>query len=196
MLQRAVHDAHQRHDADVVVEPGVDDQRLQRARPDRPWAAECARTSSSSSSVTFSPVLALTRTASSASMPMISSISLMTFAGSADGRSILLMHRHDFEALLDGRVAVGDALRLDALRRVDHQQRAFAGRQRARDFVGEVHVPRRVDEVQLVALAVARVVAQRHALRLDGDAALALEVHGVEHLRLHLAVLRGRRRSG
>ncbi len=46
--------------------------------------------SASSTSGTFSPVLALTRTASSASMPMISSISLMTFAGSADGRSILL----------------------------------------------------------------------------------------------------------
>ena len=29
-LQRAVDDAHQRDDADVVVEPGIDDQRLQR----------------------------------------------------------------------------------------------------------------------------------------------------------------------
>ena len=29
-LERAVEDAHQRDDADVVVEPGVDDQRLQR----------------------------------------------------------------------------------------------------------------------------------------------------------------------
>src|SRR5690606_24074093 len=28
--QRAIHDAHQRYDADVVVEPGVDDERLQR----------------------------------------------------------------------------------------------------------------------------------------------------------------------
>ena len=28
---------------------------------------------------------------------------------------------------------------------------------------------------------------QRDALRLDGDAALALELHGVEHLGLHLA---------
>ena len=55
-----------------------------------PFGGGTRLTSSSSSSVTFSPVLALTRTASSASMPMISSISLMTFAGSADGRSILL----------------------------------------------------------------------------------------------------------
>ena len=45
----------------------------------------------------------------------------------------------------------------------------------------------RVDHVQLVGLAVAGLVAQRHALRLDRDAALALQVHGVEHLLLHLA---------
>jgi len=39
----------------------------------------------------FSPVLALTRTASVASMPMMFSISSMTRSASADGRSILLM---------------------------------------------------------------------------------------------------------
>ncbi len=43
--------------------------------------------------------------------------------------------------------------------------------------------------VQLILAAVARLVAQRRRLRLDGDAALALEVHGVEHLGLHLAGL-------
>ena len=47
---------------------------------------------------------------------------------------------------------------------------------------------RGVDHVQLVALPVVRVVVQRHALGLDGDAALALERHGVEHLGLHLPV--------
>ena len=45
---------------------------------------------------------------------------------------------------------------------------------------------RRVDEVQLVALPIFRVVVQRDALRLDGDAAFALERHRVEHLALHL----------
>ena len=91
------------------------------------------------------------------------------------------------EALLDGRVAVRDALRLDALPRVDDEQRAFAGRERPRDLVGEVDVPRRVDQVDLIVEPVARAVLQRHALRLDRDAALALEIHRVEHLVLHLA---------
>jgi hypothetical protein len=30
-------------------------------------------------------------------------------------------------------------------------------------------------------------VGQPHGLRLDGDAALALDIHGIEHLLLHLA---------
>ncbi len=45
-----------------------------------------------------------------------------------------------------------------------------------------------VDQVQLVALPVFGVVKKRDALRLDGDAALALEGHVVQHLRLHFTV--------
>src|SRR6202040_4014702 len=37
-------------------------------------------------------------------------------------------------------------------------------------------------------LAVARPVIEPHGLRLDGDAALALDVHGIEHLLDHLAL--------
>ncbi len=46
----------------------------------------------------------------------------------------------------------------------------------------------RVDQVQAVGLAVLRLVAERGGLRLDGDAALLLQVHRIEHLRLHFAV--------
>jgi hypothetical protein len=49
-------------------------------------------------------------------------------------------------------------------------------------------VPRRVDQVEVVDLAVLGGVLQRRRLRLDRDAALALDVHRVEHLRFHLAV--------
>src|SRR3546814_3507583 len=40
---------------------------------------------------------------------------------------------YDLHTQLDGGVAVGNRLGLDALRSIDHQQRAFAGRQRAAD---------------------------------------------------------------
>lgn len=45
-----------------------------------------------------------------------------------------------------------------------------------------------VDEVKEVALAVEGGVLKRRRLRLDGNAALALEIHRVEHLLCHFAV--------
>jgi hypothetical protein len=90
--------------------------------------------------------------------------------------------------VVDGEIDVGQRLRLDPLAGVDQQQRAFARRQRARDLVGEVDVARRVDQVELVGLAVARVVGEAHRLGLDGDTPLAFQLHGIEHLLLHLPV--------
>ncbi len=49
----------------------------------------------------------------------------------------------------------------------------------------------RVDEVELVGLSVVGVVHDADGLRLDGDAALALDVHRVEHLLHHVALLHG-----
>ena len=94
----------------------------------------------------------------------------------------LVDDRDDLEVVLDREVGVRERLRLDPLRRVDDEQRALARLQRARDLVGEVDVPGRVDQVELVPLPV-------HAdrLRLDRDPALALEIHRVEHLRAHVA---------
>ena len=48
-------------------------------------------------------------------------------------------------------------------------------------------MPRRIDQVDLIVEPVARAVLKRDALRFDRDAALALEVHRVEHLVFHLA---------
>src|SRR5262249_29577918 len=85
-------------------------------------------------------------------------------------------------------IDVGERLRLYALGGVDHQQRALAGGERAVDLVGEIDVPWSVDQVEDVVLAVARAVIEPHGLRLDGDAAFALDVHGIEDLLHHLAL--------
>jgi hypothetical protein len=47
-------------------------------------------------------------------------------------------------------------------------------------------VPGRIDQVQSVGVPVLRLVVQPDALSFDGDATLALQVHGVKHLRMHL----------
>src|SRR5690606_30984388 len=101
----------------------------------------------------------------------------------------LVDDRDDLEAVAHGQVGVGQRLRLHALRGVYEQERAFARRQRAGDLVREVDVPGRVNQVEDVRLAVVGRVVEAHGMRLDGDPALALEVHAVEHLRLHLTGL-------
>ena len=100
----------------------------------------------------------------------------------------LVEDRDHLDAQLERGIAVRDRLRLDPLAGVDDEERALAGRQRPADLVREVDVPGGIDQVELVSAAVARDVLERGGLRLDGDAALALELHRIEHLRFHLAV--------
>ncbi|GAC1038213.1 hypothetical protein thsps117_29710 [Pseudomonas sp. No.117] len=45
-----------------------------------------------------------------------------------------------------------------------------------------------IDEVELVGLTILGLVVQRDAVGLDGDAALALEIHGIQDLSLHFSV--------
>ena len=92
----------------------------------------------------------------------------------------LVQDRHDLEVVLEGLVAVGQRLGLDPLRGVHQEDGTLAGGQRAGDLVAEVDVARGVDQVEDVA-----VVVDPHVLGLDGDAALPLDVHGVEVLLPH-----------
>ena len=101
----------------------------------------------------------------------------------------LVDHRDDFEPVVHREVGVGERLRFDALRRVHEQQRPFAGGERSRHFVRKIDVPGRIDQVEDVDLPVVGLVGQADGVGLDGDAPLALEVHRVEDLRLHLARL-------
>ena len=81
---------------------------------------------------------------------------------------------------------VGERLGLDALGRVDDEDRALAGLEAVADLVGEVDVAGRVDEVQAVDQAVLGRVLEARRAGLDRDALLALEVHRVEDLARHL----------
>jgi hypothetical protein len=66
------------------------------------------------------------------------------------GQVDLVDDGHDLVVVLDRLIDVGQRLRFHALRRVHHQQRAFAGGQAAADLVGEVDVAGRVHQVQFV----------------------------------------------
>ena len=95
----------------------------------------------------------------------------------------------DFQVVVQREVGVRERLRFDALACVHDQHRAFAGREGTADLVVEVHMPRRVDEVEGVALPVGGRIVQTHGAGLDGDAALLLQLHVVEDLILHDALL-------
>src|ERR1700683_3842208 len=99
---------------------------------------------------------------------------------------LLALMRSAFSARSEKRV--GNRLRFHALACVHHQQSSFAGGQRARNFVRKIHVAGRVDQIQPVLVAISRGVMEADALRFDGDSALALEVHGIAHLRGHFAL--------
>ena len=146
-------------------------------------------TIASSTSWTPVPTLALASSAWSPSRPMMSVICRRASSGCAPGRSILLMTGNDLQAVVDREIGVRQRLRLDALRGVHQEERTLARRQRARHLVREVDVPRRVDQVQDIRLAIVRLVCQPDRMRLDRDPALALEIHRVEDLGFHLARL-------
>ena len=98
----------------------------------------------------------------------------------------LVQGRDDREARVPREVEVRERLRLQALGRVDEQDRALASLERTGHLIGEVDVARRVDQVQLVPL-----VGEPDRLRFDRDPALALQVHAVQVLRPHVAVRHG-----
>ena len=100
----------------------------------------------------------------------------------------LVQDGENFEIVLERLIDVGERLRLDPLGGIDHQHRALAGRQRARHFVGEIDVAGRVHQIELIEVSVLGLVVEADRLGFDCDAALALDVHRVEDLVLHLAV--------
>ena len=91
----------------------------------------------------------------------------------------LVEHGEDLQIVLHSQISVGQGLGLHALCGVHHQNSALTGGQRPGNLVVEVHMARRVDEVQFIGLAVLSLVVQLHGTGLDGDAPLPLQIHVV-----------------
>src|SRR5690606_998159 len=186
-LDPPVADPYQRDDAQIVVEPGVDDQRLQR----------CIDLASGRRNRGYQALqnIVYAHAALGAAGYGIGGIDPdevldfgLDLVRVGLGQIHLVRPRHAVQALRDGCVAVGNRLRLDALSGIHHQERAFTGGQRTAYLVGEIHVAGGIDEIELISLTVACRVMKGHAVGFDGDAALALKVHGVEDLRSHFTL--------
>ena len=113
------------------------------------------------------------------------------FAGGNVGiRQIdLVDDRNNGETLFVREMNVRHRLRFHALRRVHDQQRALARSEAARNFVGKIHMPRRIDQIQPIGLTRLACVTHRHRMRLDRDPPLAFQIHRIKKLVLPLALL-------
>jgi hypothetical protein len=103
------------------------------------------------------------------------------------GQVDLVEHRDDVQIAVQRQIEVGQRLRLDALSGIHQQHRALARLQSPGHLVGEVDVAGGVDQVKNIVGAI-KLPRQPDILRLDGDAALALDVHPVQVLGTHVAI--------
>ena len=118
-----------------------------------PTGAGMRSITASSSSGTPSPVLALMRR-TSLGRDAEHVLDLLGVALGLGGREVDLVEAgDDLEVVLEGEVAVGQRLGLDALGRVDEQDDALARGERAGHLVAEVDVAGRVDQVEHVVAA-------------------------------------------
>ena len=185
LLQPPVDDAHQNDDAEIAVIPGIDQHRLQ-GRVLVPFGGGQVVHDGFERFGDALPGLGRDLNGPRSVDPD-HVLDLFGDAVAISRRKVYLVENRDnFVIRVDGVIDVCQRLRLDPLAGIDHQQRAFDSAHGAGDLVGEVHVAGRVDQVQHVVLAVLRGVVDPHGLGLDGDAALALDVHGIKELRLHV----------
>ena len=94
---------------------------------------------------------------------------------------------HDLQIVIQRQIKVRDSLRLNTLRRVDHEQRALARGDRTGYLVRKIDMPRSIDQVQHVLLALVDIF-HLDRVALDRDSLFALEVHIVQHLSLQFAL--------
>ncbi|CRH92299.1 Uncharacterised protein [Chlamydia trachomatis] len=91
----------------------------------------------------------------------------------------------DFQVIIQGQVNICQSLGFNSLCRINDQNSSFTGGQRTRNFIGKVHVSRRVNQVENVGFAVISLVIKLNSIELDGDTTLALQIHRVQELSLH-----------
>ncbi len=76
-------------------------------------------------------------------------------------------------------------MRLDPLRGIHQQQRAFAGCQRPAHLIAEIDMPGSIDQVQGKRLTLMGIV-DLDCVTFDRDAFFPFQVHIIQHLCLHI----------
>ena len=151
--QLAVHHAHQHHDAEIKVVPAINQQRFQRRIR---IAARRGQAGDDSLKHLIDAKAGLGGNLHSVGGVQADHVlDLLADAVRLGGGQVdLVENRNDLVIVVERLVDVGERLRFHALAGVHHQQRTLARGQAARDFVGEVHMAGRVDQIELIGFAV------------------------------------------
>ena len=95
---------------------------------------------------------------------------------------------------INGLIYIGQRLRLNPLGAVHHQKRSFDRTHGPADFICKIHMTRRVNQIEDVTFAILCIIFNAHRIGFDGDAPLTFDIHRVEKLLFHIAILNGPRR--
>ena len=85
-------------------------------------------------------------------------------------------------------------MRFNSLRCVNDKHRSLTGSKCAADFVSKVNMPRSVYKVEHITFSVGMGIKHAYGGGFYCDAALALDVHGVQKLLFHVAARNGVRK--
>ena len=102
------------------------------------------------------------------------------------GQVNFVNHGNDEQIVLHSEQNIANGLGFHPLCRVNEEQRTFARGETARDLIRKIDMSRRINEIEFVNLTIWRRVIHANGVRFDGNTPLALEVHAIEHLILHL----------
>ena len=100
----------------------------------------------------------------------------------------LINDRENIQIVVEGKIDVCKRLRLDSLCCVHDKDRTVARRKGTAHFIIKVHMSGGIDQIENIFFSVLRLVHCAHRLRFDRDSPLALQLHVVQHLILHLAL--------
>ena len=180
-------DAHQDHRAVIGVEPAIEDQAAQRRLP-LPTGRRNIRHDAFQHGFGADTILGAGQDGPGA--VQADDVLELPFdpLGIGARKIDLVDDRQDLKVVIQRQIDVGHGLRFHSLGGVHHQDRSFAGSQTPGNLVGEIHVAGGIDEVQDIGFAAGGPVVEPHRTGLDGDAALAFQLHLVQKLVCPLAL--------
>ena len=87
--------------------------------------------------------------------------------------------------MIQCQIYIGKRLCFDSLRSIHDKDRPITGRQRTAYLIIEIHMTGCIDQIEDIFLSILCFINNTDRLRLDRNTSFTLQIHIVQHLRLH-----------